>query len=222
MKKKIFTVLIFIVFFGGIAGAVIFKDIDQRISVIFVGGVFFFVGLLTAFEQKLTPRNAPILIFCIIGAITAGIPLWLVLAEKYPHSIPQYTDEMTNELVGGVCIIVGICISVFPILPELYNRRVCTEPVTATCVLVKSYLSSGKNGTRRVYSPVWEFDFYGKTYTVDENNYSSDKFEIGDVCEIFCNPFDPEEIYRKVKGTILSVLVFGLVFIGFGILIICI
>ncbi|MDE7288824.1 MAG: DUF3592 domain-containing protein, partial [Oscillospiraceae bacterium] len=99
---------------------------------------------------------------------------------------------------------------------------VCTEPVTATCVLVKSRIVSGKHGTRRVYSPVWEFDFYGKTYTADENNYGSSHFEVGDVCEIFFNPFNPEEVYRKVKGTILSLIIFGSVFVAFGILICCI
>lgn len=221
MKNKILSALILIVFLGGIAGAVIFRNIDQRISAIFVGAVFFFVGLLIILDQKLTFRNAPILIVCVVGAIMIGIPLWLVLAEKYPDSFPQYTEDMTNELVGGICIIVGICIAVFPTLPEIYNRRVCTESVMATCVLVKSHMVSGKHGTRRVYSPVWEFDFYGKTYTVDENNYSSSRFEVGDVCEIFCNPLNPDEVYRKVKGTILSLIIFGSVFIAFGIWICC-
>lgn len=221
MKKKILPVLILIVFLGGIAGAVAFKNIDQRISVIFIGGVFFFVGLLCVIDQKLTFRNAPILIFCVVGAIMIGIPLWLILAEKYPDSFPQYTDDMANELAGGICIIVGICIAVFPTLPELYNRRVCTESVMAKCVLVKSRIVSGKHGTRRVYSPVWEFCFDGRIYTVDENNYSSSRFEIGDIQEIFCNPLDPEEVYRKVKGTILSLIIFGSVFVAFGILICC-
>ncbi|MDE6594761.1 MAG: hypothetical protein K2K44_01980, partial [Oscillospiraceae bacterium] len=94
MKKKIMPVLILTVFLGGILGAVIFKNIDQRISVIFAGGVFFFVGLLCIIDNKLTFKNAPILIICIIGAIMAGIPLWLILGEKYPDSVPQLTDDL--------------------------------------------------------------------------------------------------------------------------------
>lgn len=221
MKNKILSTLILIIFLGGIAGAVIFKNIDQRISVIFIGAVFFLVGLFIFIDQKLSLRNAPVLIFCVVGALMIGIPLWLVLAEKYPDSFPQPTDDLTKNLAGMICIIIGACIAVFPTLAELHNRRVCTESVMATCVMVKSHMVSGKNGSRRVYSPVWEFDFYGRTYTVDENNYSNSAPEVGAIQEIFCNPFDPQEIYRKVKGTILSVMIFGSVFAAFGILIIC-
>lgn len=221
MKNKVLSTLILVVFFGGIAGAVAFRNTDQRVSAIFVGAVFFLVGLFVFIDQKMSLRNAPVLIFCVAGALLIGIPLWLILAEKYPDSFPQPTDDLTKNLAGMICILIGVCIAVFPTLAELHNRRVCTESVMATCVMVKSRIVSGKHGSRRVYSPVWEFDFYGNTYTADENNYSSSRFEEGDVCEIFCNPLDPEEVYRKVKGTILSVMIFGAVFAAFGILIIC-
>lgn len=222
MKNKVLSTLILVVFFGGIAGAVAFRNTDQRVSAIFVGAVFFLVGLFVFIDQKMSLRNAPVLIFCVAGALLIGIPLWLILAEKYPDSFPQPTDDLTKNLAGLICILIGVCIAVFPTLAELYNRRVCTESVMATCVMVKSHMVSGKNGSRRVYCPVWEFYYNGSTYTADENSYSSDsRFEIGDVQEIFCNPLDPEEIYRKVKGTILSVMIFGAVFSAFGILIIC-
>lgn len=221
MKKKILSVLIFIVFFGGIAGAIAFKGTDLRISVIFAGGIFFFVGLLGFFAQKMSLRTAPILMLCVIGAIMAGIPSWLVLAEKYPDSVPQPTDNLMIVIIGLVSIVIGVCIAVFPTLAELYNRRVCTESVMAKCVEVKSHHVSDKHGTRRVYSPVWEFEFYGRTYTVDENNYSDSAPEVGDIQEIFINPLNPEEVYRRVNGTIISVIIIGSVFVAFGILICC-
>lgn len=222
MKNKILSTLILVVFFGGIAGAVAFRNTDQRVSAIFVGGVFFLVGLFIFIDQKPSLRNAPVLIFCVVGALMIGIPLWLILAEKYPDSFPQPTDDTTKNLVGMICILIGACIAVFPTLAELHNRRVCTESVMATCVMVKSHMVRGKNGSRRVYCPVWEFYFDGNTYTAEENSYNgSSRFEVGDIQEIFCNPLDPEEIYRKVKGTILSVMIFGAVFAAFGILIIC-
>lgn len=222
MRKKILSVLIFIVFFGGIAGAVAFMNTDPRITAIFAGGVFFFVGLFGFLLQKITLRNAPILIFCIIGALMAGIPTWLILAEKYPDSVPQLKGDLTVTIAGAVLIIIGACIAVFPTLAELSGRRICTEPVTAKCVEVKShYVRSGKYGRRKVYSPVWEFEFYGKTYRADEDDYSNSSFEVGDMQEIFCNPLDPEEIYRKVEGTILSVMIMGGVFAAFGIVICC-
>lgn len=222
MKNKILSTLILIVFFGGIAGAVAFRNTDQRVSAIFVGAVFFLVGLLIFIDQKLSLRNAPVLIFCVVGALMIGIPLWLILAEKYPDSFPQPTDDLTKNLAGMICILIGVCIAVFPTLAELHNRRVCTESVMATCVMVKSRIVRGKNGSRRVYCPVWEFYYDGNTYTAEENSYSGNsRFEVGEVQEIFCNPLDPQEIYRKVKGTILSVMIFGAVFATFGILICC-
>lgn len=221
MKKNILSVLILIVFFGGIAGMVVFKDIDPRITAIFAGGVFFFVGLLGAFAQKLTPRTAPILIFCVIGAIMSGIPLWLILAEKYPDSVPQLKGDLMIAVTGAVLIIIGVCIAFFPTFAELYSRRICTEQVMARCVEVKSHYVNSKHGRRKVYSPVWEFEFYGKTYTADENDYGNNRFEVGDIQEIFCNPLNPEEVYRKIEGTILSVMIIGGVFVAFGIAICC-
>lgn len=222
MKKKIMSVLILVVFFGGILGAVIFKDIDQRVTAIFAGGVFFFVGLLCIIEQGLSFKSAPILIFCVVGAIMIGLPLWHILGEKYPESVPPLTDDLINEIAGLICIIIGVSIAVFPTLAEIHKKRVCTERVTARCVDIKSHYVSTKHGRRLVYAPVWEFEFYGKIYTADENDYSNIKdYEIDDIQEIFINPLDPQEIYRKVSGTIIFAIIFGLLFSAFGIWIFC-
>ncbi|MCM1023742.1 MAG: hypothetical protein NC395_06750 [Prevotella sp.] len=217
MKNKIMPFLVLAVFIGGIIGAVAFKDTDPRISVIFAGGIFLFVGLLAFFAQRITPKNAPMLIFCIIGAVIAGIPTWLILAEKYPESVPQPTDKAIVTVMGLICMIIGICVGVFPTVAELYKRRVCTESAMAKCVEVKTSYVQMKHGRRKVYSPVWEFDFYGKTYTADENIYSSDRPEIGDMQEIFFNPFAPGEIYRKGNGAIILAVVIGLAFVAMGI-----
>lgn len=219
MKKKIFTVLILIVIFGGIAGALIFSNTDMRISVIFFGIIFFFVGLLGFFYDKPTYRNSPLLTFCIAGLLTIGIPTWILLSDKYPDKFEPISEDSINEFAGAITIIIGLCIAVFPTLAELHKRRVCTESVIARCVelKVKRLSGSSRRGSNRLYSPVWEFDFYGKTYVADENNYAADRFEIGEEHEIFVNPFNPQEVYREIKGMIASVLIFGVVFVAAGI-----
>lgn len=217
IRTKIISVLIFVVFFAGIAGAVAFRNKDPRISVMCIGGVFFFVGLFAAFAKKLTVRTAPVLILCLFGAALAGVPLYLILAEKYPDTVQKPTDDLIVTLIGVFFALVGVCIAVFPTLIELRNRRVCTESAIAKCVELKSHYTHDKHGTRKVYSPVWEFEFYGKTYRADENNYSSSHPEVGEEREIFFNPFDPEEMYRKGKGTIAAVIIIGSVFVASGI-----
>ncbi len=220
-RAKIISVLIFVVFFAGIAGAVAFRNKDPRVSVMCVGGVFFFVGLLAVLVQKLTVRTAPVLIFCFIGAVMTGVPLWFILAEKYPDTFKKPTDNLIVILIGLFFALAGICIAVFPTLIELRNRRVCTESAIAKCVEVKTQYTHGKHGLRKVYSPVWEFEFYGKTYRADENNYGNSHPEIGDEQEIFFNPFSPEEMYRKGTSSIVAVIIFGVIFVASGIGICC-
>ncbi len=133
----------------------------------------------------------------------AGVPFYFILAEKYPDKVRQPSDNLIFTLIG------------------LRNRRVCTESAIAKCVEVKSHYTHDKHGMRKVYSPVWEFEFYGKTYRADENNYSSSHPEVGDEQEIFFNLMDPEEMYRKSAGSIAFVLIFGLIFVATGIGICC-
>lgn len=217
MRKKIFSVLIFIVFFGGLAGAVAFRNTDRRVMLIFAGGIFFFVGLLGAFVQKLTPRTAPILVLSIFGAAMAGIPLWLVLADKYPDSVKKPTTGDILTVVGFTVILIGIAVTVFALLSDLYSKRICTMSATAKCVEVKTMLASGKHGMKTVYFPVWEFEYLGSTYTVRETDGSDVSPKVGDETEIFFNPRNPEEIYRKIKGTVLAAAIFGVIFVIWGI-----
>ncbi|MCM1330403.1 MAG: DUF3592 domain-containing protein [Ruminococcus sp.] len=217
MRKKIFSALIFIVFFGGLAGAIAFRNTDPRVMLIFAGGIFFFVGLLGAFVQKFTPRTAPILILSVFGAPMAGIPLWLVLADKYPDSIKKPTEGDVLTVVGFVLIIVGIGVTVFALLSDLYSRKICTMSAAAKCAEVKTSLASGKHGMKTVYFPVWEFEYLGSTYTVRETDGSDVPPEVGDETEIFFNPRNPEEIYRKIKGTVLAAAIFGVIFVILGI-----
>lgn len=224
-KNNILYAFIFFAFLIGLAGVILLcaYEVDWHITVIFAGGMIFFIGLVSALVVKINLRTAPILILCVVGALTAGIPAWLLLAERYPDKFPQLTDEQSmNIIAGGVMALSGICVMLFPLLSALHKKRYCTEPVMAKCVDI--IVSKVKLDKRTVYErcPVWEFDFGGETYKVTESSFSDHgNVELGDIKEILINPLDPKEVYRKLKRSITAVIIFGSFFVIMGIWLCC-
>lgn len=225
MKKNIIAVLILIAFFVGLAGVILLcaYEVDGRITCIFAGGLIFLTGLIITFIIGLNLRTAPILIMLIVGALAAGIPAWFLIAEKYPDKFPQLTDaQIMNILAGGIMALSGICVMLFPLLSALHKKRFCTEPVTAKCVDITVNKVKLDKRTAYVRCPVWEFDFGGKTYRVEESSFSDhENVELGDTQEILINPIDPKEVYRKLKRSITAVIIFGSFFVVMGILLCC-
>ena len=224
-KNTLYSLIIIIAFLIGLAGIILLAlyEVDWHITVIFAGGVIFFTGLIFALIVKINLRTAPILIMCIVGALTMGIPSWFLYAEKYPDKVPQLTDaKIMNITAGGIMALSGICVMLFPLLSALHKKRSCTEAVTAKCVDITVNKIKFDKSTEYVRCPVWEFDFDGKTYRVEESSFSDhENVEIGDIQEILINPLNPKEVYRKLKRSVTAVIIFGSFLFIMGIWICC-
>lgn len=212
-KTTKYALIIIIAFLIGLAGIILLclYEVDGRITCIFAGGVIFLTGFIFAFMLKINLRTAPILIMCIIGALTMGIPAWFLLAEKYPDKFPQLTDQQSSSIiVGGIMALAGICVMLFPLLSALYKKQCCTEPVMAKCVDIIVDKVKLDKSTSYERCPVWEFDFDGKTYKVVESSFSDHEgVELGDTQKILIDPNDPQKVYRRLKRSITAVIIFG-------------
>ena len=103
----------------------------------------------------------------------------------------------------------------------------CTTQVQATVTgFARSESSEKGSSNSSSVTPVFEYDFNGKTYSSNASTYSSsfkDTFKVGSQYIIYVDPNDPMELYSeeisKSDGTILKILRWGGVgLIVFGII----
>lgn len=217
MMMGIFTLLVFI---GGIIGAIHYSDIDQRISIMCVGGIFLWIGIIAVASTKLTLENLPVLLFPLVGLLMAGIPGVMLLNEKSD----DFNFEITEEMIIYLCLfgflIAGICILIVPMLIRKKKLETCTLTVEARCIDMQyRWHHSRKGRAHKVYAPKWEYMVNGQIYTHQETGYSNVGIpNIGDVEEVLVNPDDPNELYRYVKSQDLIVKVIGIMFVGVSVL----
>lgn len=122
------------------------------------------------------------------------------------YKVKQYVMMFGMMLFCMIFLGVGI----FVLSLENKDKKECTIPVTSTVVDLVS--SSGSSG--RTYAPVYEYEFEGRQYRVQSNNYSSPcPFSVGETVRIYVEPNDPEHIYspKDKTGKIVAY-----VFIGIG------
>lgn len=102
--------------------------------------------------------------------------------------------------VGIVFFIIGA------LIPVAYGNRLrCTEPVTAMVEknLEVKKVQNGKVRNERdiKYTPVFEYEYDGKKYSVISKISSRPpEFSEFEQVTIWVNPNDPEEIYYKPRG----------------------
>lgn len=121
----------------------------------------------------------------------------------------------------GVCLfLMGAYVMVLPIIRRSVMLKRCTERIMAVCIYLDKRLNrSSKGGRYYTYAPQWEYTFNGRVYKHQEQGHSNIGVpKIGDEHEIFVNPDDPEEIYRKdIKGSLFQFFI-GAIFAFVGVL----
>ncbi len=128
----------------------------------------------------------------------------------------DYSGDMQSKKTGGGCLklilfviifvmfgsIPLVCIGGGAVFYGMINNAPseCTVSVEAEVEdnkVVTRYTQSRKNRRRStVYSPIYVYEYKGKTYRADSSfSISPAAFEKGDKVEIIINPDDPTQIY---------------------------
>ena len=214
--KSIFIVVIFV---GGIIGAIIFHEIEPRVSIICVGAIFFVIGLAVLFSQKLSLKSAPILLFPTIGALMIVIPAMLLIAENSDMLEIDFTERLAANCCVSVFVLVGIGLTVLPSVIHKSKMKKFTVPTEAVCINLDVHISRSRKGGKTItYAPTWEYDFNGNLYTFKESTYTNLSVpKIGAVYHLLVNPNEPSEIYRPVKSVRILLFVIGFMFAAMGI-----
>lgn len=152
------------------------------------------------------------------------------LLEKFKsvqQAVRHKPATNVSRLVGGIFMGLGgimLAIVVY-LIQSNYQFAQRAIPVKGVVVRYDNHQSSNDNGgSTTMYTPTFEYDFEGKTYTYKSNTSSSSpSYEIGEEVDVLVDPNDPNEILIDnfwEKWFLPAVLGFmGAMFSGMGYLV---
>ena len=207
--NPILTVVTLVVFIGGMIFAVLVHSKQPQLSVMAIGVIFLYMGIMVLCTTKLDTRNFFILIFPIIGSAMVLIPAVNIWQKR--HHSPAIPDDITFILIMVYMAVTGLIIVIGSIAARVINARVYTAAVEAECTELLSKRQRGKHGYHTLYCPVWKYTYAGKEYTSSENVYSNVNVpKVGETKEIYVDPDAPANICSgELAPTVLAVIVGG-------------
>lgn len=221
LETKMNTKLSIAALIIGFGGAIIFAKIDPVISMLCVGIMITIFGIGAVTGKNFSfHKHAMSALLPIIGISILLITGYLLLSKNI-SSLPKMEGKFRTIVIGVGMAGLGAAVLILNIIATHYLKKACSERIQARCVYIKeeTEYSNGRRHIKR--APVFEFQFLGNTYCVSENSGSGKVPSIGESCEIFINPNNPKEFYRKGGNPMaLFVIVCG-VFILFGVLACC-
>ncbi|MBQ8780199.1 MAG: hypothetical protein IJZ72_00790 [Oscillospiraceae bacterium] len=207
-KKSRIGGYVFLAFFIIMIFAIIITGKMGNITACLIcfGLLFFVTGLVAFCTTKPSLRNAPSLIFCLVGAAMVVIPL----LKEYTDTELRFPAEAVPYIIISVFLTIGLCFLIIPTINYAHKKNSCT-PVMALCKELDMHWSRSRNGgRRRVYAPTWEYYYNGQYYTQKSNVYSNiDVPTQGEEYELLIDPEKPEKFYRASMKSLIFFWVFG-------------
>lgn len=201
----------------GFGGVLVFAKINPIIAVLCFGIMALIFGIGIVADKNFSFRkNAMSILVLLIGVYMVLIAGYL-LVSKYNPSLPELEGKFLNTVAGIGLIILGAFVLILYELELHYLKNACSERVQAVCVYIKEKKEYQEKRRRTVYAPVFEFQFFGNTYCVAENYGNRFVPTVGDRYELFVNPNNLKEFYRKGTDSRVRIWIFSIVFILFGI-----
>lgn len=203
LLNKIAGTIFLVIFFGAIAAILYFKDKNETMCAFIFGVVFFVIGIYITMFGGINKKNFYILIFPIVGAgimIFSGGYMW---GNEY---IKAHIMALIPAAIVSVFILAGIALIAVTFLTNLSNKTRCTESVTAVCINLNRTYDSDSGS---VYAPVYKYYYGGEEHIVAQDFYTNiDVPKIDSEVELYINPENPEEFYRK--SFLLNLVKYGM------------
>lgn len=203
--EKILSVIFVMWFIGSIISLVVLSEINGYYTVIVLGQFFLVFGLVIPKGE--TKDWLITITFILVGLVCLIIP-FLMLHPELVNSEVDW-DYVIVILVLSAFVIAGLAMIFIPIRKYKRLKKVCSISITAKIVENLSRYSDGK----KLYCPVYEFDFGGKKYNVSDNIYTNIGVKpVGTLVDMKINPNDPNEFLNKEPSSII-LLVMGIIFL---------
>lgn len=203
----------------GFGGVLIFAKINPLIAVLIFGLMLVVFGIGIVVDKNFSfHKNAMSVLVLIFGIYIVLITGYLLIA-KYNTSLPKLEGRFLSIVIAVGFISIGAFIMIFNEIGLHYLKKACTERVQAVCVYIKEKREYKDGRSHISYAPVFEFQCYGKTYCVSENYRYDMVPAIGERCELFINPNNIKEFYRKGSNSRIGLWIICITFIMFGVLV---
>ena len=107
-------------------------------------------------------------------------------------------------------------VGIFLMREQKHLKEVCITEVQSTVIENKKRtVKRKKHKTSIKYTPVFEYDYNGKTYTFQSSiSTNPPRFDEGEKVQIFLNPDDPHEVYVPADGTTRTITYVVLMAVG--------
>ena len=206
LKSKIFAVLFLIWFVGSMAGMLVLSSINGYYTMM-IFGQYFLVFSIFPLLQKGKDKLVGIP-FLLVGLACIIIPFFMMHPELL--SVEINWESVIIVLFLLAFVLAGLGLVFVPIISRKKKQEVCIEAVDAVIVDYDYTYSDGK----KLYCPIYEYEFYGKKYTVNNNHYTNIGIkEIGTTVNLMINPDNPEEFMDSEVSLIIPIGI-GIVFLA--------
>lgn len=205
----------------GIGGAFYFVFIkpNYMIALICFGIMLLIYGIGYLTDKNYCFRKEPAYTMIpVLGVIFILIAAYHLLARNIP-TLPQPESRGIEVWGCGLFVVLGVVLLILDCISYCCMKKVCTEPVSAVCVYVKVKVVKSDNRSTAKYSGVFEYQFRGNTYLAAEPFRDKDVPKVGDRYELYINPGEPTDFYRKSWKLLVSSLIGYMLFIVFPIII---
>lgn len=219
LKTKMNPAVAIIAVVIGFGGTIIFAKINPVISLLCFGIMFLILGIGIVVDKNFNfCKNSVSTLVLFIGAYIVLVSGYTLLTRYIP-SLPEMKGKLMVIAVGTGFTLFGVFFFILSCIAVFYEKRVCSERLQAVCVHIKEKRVYKDGRSRTEYAPVFEFRFLSKTYYVAEDYGVGDVPLVGSSCELFINPYNPKEFYRKDINPLVFIGPMCAVFILFGCLI---
>lgn len=211
MKKNIKDILIgtfFLIWFVCSIISMLYLSKINKYYTIMIFGQYFFVFGLIPLKVAVGKEKLMSVPFILIGLCCVIIPYLMMNPDLL--SVSLNWDHIIPLLLILVFVLAGIAMTLLPIINKNKLKKVCTMTVNAK--IIKYDHIYGDNG-RKLYCPIYAFEFNGNKYEVSNNKYSNfGNKQIESIINLKINPNNPNEfIDERVFDNFVIIL--GIIFL---------
>lgn len=215
-KGMIAGIMAVVVVLGTILSVILFARTQPLIPVMCIGVNLAYLGTLGIISMEGSFfKKIPLLVFPLVGCGMIVIPAIFMYQQSHPGRI-ILTEEMIPKLALGAFFLVGILLCLGSVVGLFYQRSICTEEVTATCIeLVPSTGSKGAT----LYAPVWEYYCGGRLWTVQDPMATNVGYpQEGEERILYVDPENPEHFRTRGFSPQYILIFIGVVFMAISLI----
>ena len=209
VPDKQFSLKCFMPLFAGIIGLLTIGRFSGALASMCLG--FGTMGTCLMARKEMDDYKPERKFKAMMGAVGSGI---FGLAGVVSLFVPSLANiAISSTLALGGLFLVGAP----PIARHMKLRR-CTIKTRAVCIGNRQKRSSGKHHNM-MYAPIWQYIAGGRAQVAYDDVYTSpQQFYEGEGTDIMVNPNDPKDIYRGSSPASWTLMVFGAIMLGGGVL----